>query len=154
VRVPRALQERWLACARAREELTQSLQRPPTVSEIAGVLGTDEEDVLEALEAGRSHTIESLDRPIGAEAGAAVVGDRVGSPDPGFALSDRFAELAEPMAELDDRDRHILFLRFFEGRTQSEIGREVGVSQMHVSRLLRSALDRLREHVGAAEGRR
>lgn len=148
IHVPRSLQERWLAAARAREELTQELGRSPSIAEIGRRIDATPEAVLEAFDAGRTHSIGSLDRRIGLEPGRTVtVGDRQGKPDPLLSDAATRVDVAEAMQELDDRDRRILYLRFYRGMTQSEIGAEIGVSQMHVSRLLRAALKALREKV-------
>lgn len=148
IHVPRSLQERWLAAARAREELTQEMGRAPSISEIGHRIGATPEAVLEALDAGRSHSIGSLDRPIGVEPGGTVtVGDLQGKRDQRLKDAATRVDLAGAMEALDDRDRRILYLRFYEGLTQSEIGAEIGVSQMHVSRLLRAALKQLRREV-------
>lgn len=148
IHVPRSLQERWLAAARARDELTQELGRPPRIGEIAHRVGTTPEAILEALDAGRTHSIGSLDMPVGEPGGSTTVGEMVGSTDPKIVRAATRADLSEALEELDDRDRRILYLRFFQGMTQSEIGAEIGVSQMHVSRLLRSALRELRRRIG------
>lgn len=146
IHVPRSLQERWLAAARARDELTQELGRAPRIGEIAHRIGATPEAVLEAFDAGRSHSVGSLDRPMGTEPGRAVtVGERIGARDPNLVAAAARADVSEAIDQLEERDRRILYLRFYEGMTQSEIGAEIGVSQMHVSRLLRAALQELRQ---------
>lgn len=147
IHVPRSLQERWLVAAGAREDLTHELGRAPRIDEIAERIGATPEEVLEALDAGRTHSIGSLDKPLGAERGASTVGDLVGGRDPNLVGVPQRADVATAMEALDERDREILQLRFFRGLTQREIGAEIGISQMHVSRLLRAALKSLRERL-------
>lgn len=149
MRVPRSLQELYLRTSRATEELSHDLGRMPTVREIADVLDVDEDDVLEALDAGGALGPASLDSPMTAETDA-TVGDMIGSPDTRLAGAPDWLDLEPAFAQLDDRERTILRMRFFEGRTQSEIAEAVGVSQVHVSRLLRGALDKVRSTVEAS----
>ena len=146
--VPRSLQERWLLVARARDELAQELGAEPTAKDIADRLGYDQEDVLAAMEAGRAHSVSSLDRPAYVDdAAGGSVGSRVGRRDARLDRAPLRAAVSEVMEHLDERDRRILYLRFFEGKTQEEIGTEVGVSQMQISRLLRSSIDELRQRL-------
>ncbi len=145
VRVPRALQERVLDVARVGQELSQRLGRVPTPAEIAAVLDVAAEDVLEAMGASRAYSSISLDTPD--EDTGWTVGDALGVEDMELALTDRRQGLAPAMAALPERERHILYLRFVEDLTQTEIADAVGISQMHVSRLLARALDKLRATV-------
>jgi len=146
VRVPRSLQESWMNSLRAREDLTHRLGRTPTVAEIAAEIGVAVDEVLEAMDVGNAYNMDSVDRPVGEdEGGGATVVDLLGGADPDLAQVEWLSDLAEPVAALEERERTILFLRFYHGMTQSEIAEEVGISQMHVSRLLRRTLDRLRE---------
>ncbi len=148
VRVPRSVKTRWLDVRRAIEELTHDLGRSPTVAEVAAAIDATSEEVLEAMDAGDAYSPDSLDRPVGDEDGAAVLGDFV--PDPAWddeARSDERVEVSAHIEALPDRLRAILFMRFFEGKTQSEIGDQIGISQMHVSRLLRQALSEVRAAV-------
>ena len=145
VRVPRSLQESWMNCLRAREDLTGRLGRTPTVAEIAEEVGLPVDEVLEAMDVGNAYNLDSVDRPVGEDdGGSATVADLLGSDDPDFSQVEWLSDLAEPVAALGERERTILFLRFYHGMTQSEIAEQVGISQMHVSRLLRRTLDQLR----------
>lgn len=143
VRVPRSLQNRWLRTSTAIEELSQRLGRNPSVAEIADWLDLDEDEVLEAMDAGGGFRSSSLDRPVGDDRGASV-GDLMGGRDASLERAPDRTRLGDAMEELPDRERTILYLRFFEGRTQKEIAGRVGVSQVHVSRLLRQTLEDLR----------
>jgi RNA polymerase sigma-B factor len=145
VRVPRALQERVLDVTRVGQELSQRLGRVPTPAEIAADLDITTEEVLEAMGASRAYSSISLEAPD--EETGWTVGDALGVEDIELALTDRRQGLAPAMAALPDRERHILYLRFVEDMTQTEIADVVGISQMHVSRLLARALDRLRATV-------
>ncbi|MEU8659822.1 RNA polymerase sigma factor SigF [Actinoplanes philippinensis] len=143
VRVPRRLQELRLAITGANNDLTHSLGRAPTVADIAEHLGISEEDVLEGLEGARAYQSTSLSTPANAE-GSMSLGDTLGSEDTGFALAELRIALGPAMAALDEREQKIISLRFYGNLTQSEIAEQVGVSQMHVSRLLAKALGKLR----------
>ena len=144
VRVPRDLQELALKVERTVSELSLSLRRQPTVAEIATAVGADEEDVLEALEAGSAYEATSLQTPVGEEGGSGTRGDSIGTDDVGFTRAEQRATLEELMRALTPRECEVLRLRFAEDLTQSEIGERVGVSQMHVSRIIRHALAQLR----------
>lgn len=147
VRVPRSLQEGWLDVSKTSAELTQRYGRSPKVAEIAAAMDVSAEDVLEALDAGSAYTSGSLDTPLGEDSGGATIGDLLPDVDANLVnAGDRMA-VAEQLKTLPDRQRVILYLRFFEGLTQGEIAEKIGVSQMHVSRLLRKALGELREHL-------
>ena len=144
VRVPRDLQELALKVERTASELSLSLRRQPTVAEIASAVGANDEDVLEALEAGSAYEATSLQSPVGDEGGSGTLGDSIGTDDGGFTRAEQRATLEELMRALTPRECEVLRLRFAEDLTQSEIGERVGVSQMHVSRIIRHALARLR----------
>ncbi len=148
VRVPRGLQEAALEAGRTKEMLSHRLGRSPTIAELAAEMGVSDDDVVEALEAGGAYTAASLDRPLDStdDAGA-TVGDRIGGEDPSLALADRWPDVADAVRALPERERLILYLRFYEDRTQTEIAEHVGISQMHVSRLLRRSLSALRGKV-------
>jgi RNA polymerase sigma-B factor len=146
VRVPRRLQELRLAITGANADLTHTLGRSPTVADIAGHLGISEEDVLEGLEGVRAYNSTSLSTPANAE-GSMELGDTLGGEDTGFALAELRIALGPAMATLDTREQKIISLRFYGNLTQSEIADQVGVSQMHVSRLLAKALTKLRTHL-------
>jgi len=145
IRVPRRLQEHRLGITKATYDLSQELGRAPTVSELAERIGVSDEEVLEGLESSNAYATLSLDAPEGAEDRAASVIETLGDYDEGLAtVEDR--ESIRPLLDLlDERSRRILGLRFFQGMTQSQIATEVGISQMHVSRLLSRALETLRE---------
>ncbi|MEX1126420.1 MAG: SigB/SigF/SigG family RNA polymerase sigma factor [Acidimicrobiia bacterium] len=146
VRVPRSLQNLWLEVSRAVDELTHSQGRSPTISEIAQQLDVSEEQVLEALDAGAAYTASSLDRTIGEEGDATVV-DQIGGVDPGYEAAAVRGAMSAELRALPERERTVLYLRFFDGKTQAEIAEEVGVSQVHVSRILSRTLDQLREAI-------
>ncbi len=149
VHVPRAMQERALEVNRAVTELSRSLGRSPTPAEIAGLTGLTHEEVLEAMEAATAYDSVPLEAPRPDDDGdgdGAV--DRLGSEDHGYALAEYSATLAPQLRALPERDRLVLYLRFVEDLTQSEIAERIGVSQMHVSRLIRRALERLRNDLG------
>ncbi|HEY6629143.1 MAG TPA: SigB/SigF/SigG family RNA polymerase sigma factor [Acidimicrobiia bacterium] len=152
VRVPRTLQNLWLEVSRAVDELTHTLGRSPTIEEIAESLDVSEEEVLEALDAGAAYTASSLDRPLGEEGDATVV-DQLGDLDPGYETAAVRGAMSAELRALPERERTVLYLRFFDGRTQAEIADEIGVSQVHVSRILSRTLDQLREAIDPeAEG--
>ena len=145
VRVPRRLQELRLAMTRATADLSQSLGRSPTVKELAERLGVGEDDVIEALEAGGAYSTVPLDADNDDDGPGASLGDTLGSEDAAFETVENLESLKPLLAGLPPRERRILMLRFFDNKTQSEIATELGISQMHVSRLLARTLERLRE---------
>jgi RNA polymerase sigma-B factor len=149
VRVPRSLQEATMQVNRVTGELWQTLGRAPTVADIAEKTGLSDEQVLEALEASHAYANASLDAPVG-ESGAAA-GDLIGDDDPRFGVSEEWLAMAPALRQLSPRERRILYLRFFEDKTQTEIAAEVGVSQMHVSRLLSQSLEQLRRAAGGGD---
>jgi RNA polymerase sigma-B factor len=144
VRPPRTLQEHALSVERTTAALTRELGRSPTVEEISRASDLDVEAVLEAREAVVAHTATSLSVPVGDDEDAAELGDLMGADDPGYAQADDRATVEALMRALSRREREILRLRMEEDLTQSEIGRRVGLSQMHVSRLLAKSLQRLK----------
>lgn len=144
VRVPRRLQEQVLAVRNAVSALAQDLGASPTVEQVARHVGASEEDVLEALDAQDAYSTKSLDVPVDDE-GSVSLADRIGTGAEGLEVAEGWAELAPHLRRLSERERRILALRFFEDRTQTQIGRELGISQMHVSRLLARAIETLRE---------
>jgi RNA polymerase sigma-B factor len=151
VRVPRDLQERIARVDRAIAELPGRLGRAPSVNEIADRLEVDPEEVLEAMEAGHAHHAMSLDAQSQNEDGEGIpLTERLGGSDPAFDTVEYGAAITDALESLSERDRTVLHLRFIEDMTQTEIADRVGVSQMHVSRILRSAVERLR---GAVERR-
>lgn len=144
VRVPRRIQELHLRMGSVIGELTQREGRSPTVGEIAQATSASEEDVLEAIEAGHAYRLASLDAP-GGNGDDNPLAARLGADDPRMVESEHRATLSPLLARLADRERLIVHLRFFEGKTQSEIAAALGLSQMHVSRLLARSLAELRE---------
>ena len=148
IRVPRRLQELRMAINDANSILSHTLNRAPTVADIAQHLRVSEEDVLEGLEGARAYRATSLSTPLGGE-GALEVVDTIGVTDHGYQLTEVHLVLGPAMAHLTDRERHIVTLRFYGNQTQSEIAEQIGVSQMHVSRLLTAALAKLRAHLGS-----
>jgi RNA polymerase sigma-B factor len=146
VRVPRRLQELHLELTKTVGTLGQELGRSPTVTEIAKAAGTDEETVLEGLEIAQAYNSTSLDAPIDSdEGGSTSIADQLGGEDEQLDNLEYRAALAPEMAKLPERERSIIYLRFYRGMTQSEIADRLGISQMHVSRLLNRTLTRLRE---------
>jgi RNA polymerase sigma-B factor len=143
VRVPRRLQELRLAITEANSSLTHRLGRSPTVADIATHLGVTEEDVLEGLEGARAYNATSLSTPISAD-GSTELGDTLGGEDHEYELAETRVALGPALATLDEREQKILTLRFYGNLTQSQIAEQVGISQMHVSRLLTKALTKLR----------
>ncbi|GAA0798183.1 RNA polymerase sigma factor [Spirilliplanes yamanashiensis] len=144
VRVPRRLQELRLAINDANNVLTHTLGRAPTVADIAAHLGVTEEEVLEGLEGARAYQATSLATPTGGDTGTMELGDTLGEDDHGFALAELRLDLGPAMATLDERERRILTLRFYGNQTQTQIAEQIGISQMHVSRLITRALGKLR----------
>ncbi|MFE2722741.1 SigB/SigF/SigG family RNA polymerase sigma factor [Kitasatospora sp. NPDC059327] len=145
VHVPRRLQELRLTLARAQEQLTQRLDRAPTVAELAAHLSLTPEEVTEGLAAANGHTVGSLD--LGSDSpddARSALADRLGREDGRLEKVENLVSLKPLIAALPARDRLILSMRFTEELTQSEIGARLGVSQMHVSRLLSRILRRLR----------
>ena len=144
VRVPRRLQELRLSLAKASDELEQGLDRQPTAAELSERLGISEAEVVEGQGAANAYTAGSLDAAVDGDSAEGPLSRRLGYEDRRFEGVDNLESLKPLVAELSERDRRILSLRFVADLTQSEIGAELGISQMHVSRLLNHALDRLR----------
>ncbi|GIE30705.1 hypothetical protein Ait01nite_037500 [Actinoplanes italicus] len=149
IRVPRRLQELRLSITAANHDLSHKLGRSPTVADIAAHLGITEEEVLEGLEGARAYNSTSLSAPAGAE-GTTTLGDTLGCEDDGFALAELRIALGPALATLDEREQKIISLRFYGNLTQSDIAQQVGISQMHVSRLLTKALAKLRNRLDDA----
>ena len=152
VRVPRGLQELNVQLSRLVEQLTVQLARSPTIPELAKAAGVEEEQVLEALESGRAYT--SLSLSVGGGGGDDDDLDpleSLGTEEHQYEVSEDRAVLAPGFKVLDERERKILQLRFFEGLTQSQIAQQVGISQMHVSRLIRRSLEKIRETIAEDE---
>ena len=152
VRVPRGLQELNVQLSKIVEQLTVQLSRSPTIPELAKAAGVEEEQVLEALESGRAYSSLSLSQGSSSEDGEEIDPlEMLGEIEHQYEVSEDRAVLAPGFKALDDRERTILHLRFFEGLTQSQIAAQVGISQMHVSRLIRRALEKIREEIAADE---
>jgi RNA polymerase sigma-B factor len=147
VRPPRAIQELQARITGAESELCQLLGRSPRPSEMASRLDVELNQVLDALGANGCFAPSSLDYPDGDD-GDVGIGLRLGKDDPGFARAEARAALQTIMRGLDERERMIIEMRFFRGCTQAEIGKEVGVTQMQVSRLIAGLLARFREQIG------
>ncbi|GGS11853.1 RNA polymerase sigma factor [Streptomyces humidus] len=146
VHVPRRLQEARVQLARANEELRSRLGRTPTTRELSELMSLPEEEVVDAQLASNGYRSASLDAAIsGSEDGESALADFIGDEDAALGLVEDFHALAPMLAELDERDRRIIHWRFVEELTQKEIGERLGVSQMHVSRLITRMLTRLRE---------
>ncbi|NLU67808.1 RNA polymerase sigma factor SigF [Streptomyces sp. HNM0574] len=146
VRVPRRLQELRLALTKASDELSQTLDRSPTVAELASCLGVSEDDVVDGLAVGNAYTASSLDSPsLEEDGGEGSLADRLGYEDTALEGVEYRESLKPLLAKLPPRERQIIMLRFFANMTQSQIGEEVGISQMHVSRLPTRTLAQLRE---------
>jgi RNA polymerase sigma-B factor len=144
IRVPRRLQELRMSIGKASADLSQELGRSPTAAELATRLGVEVEEVLEGLESANAYATLSLDAGDDAEDSPGSMLDTLGEDDEGLAHVE-IRESIKPLIEtLPARERRILLLRFFRGMTQSQIAAEIGVSQMHVSRLLSRTLDHLR----------
>ncbi|WP_326559204.1 SigB/SigF/SigG family RNA polymerase sigma factor [Micromonospora sp. NBC_01796] len=144
IRVPRRLQELRLSISEANSTLLQTLGRSPTVADIATHLKVTEEEVLEGLEGARAYNAVSLSTPTGDGERATELGDMLGGEDPDFEQAELRIALGPALATLDEREQKILTLRFYGNLTQSQIADQIGVSQMHVSRLLTRALTKLR----------
>lgn len=151
VRVPRNLQELTLEIERARNELGHALGRSPTVSEIARHLDATDEEVLEGLEAATLYRSGSLDAPVPGGEGR-TVGDRIPAVVDEQAEAENRTLVRQLLERLPLRERRIVYLRYFEGLTQNEIADRMGISQMHVSRLLAKSLEQLAHAVGEADG--
>ncbi|MDQ0688369.1 RNA polymerase sigma-B factor [Streptomyces achromogenes] len=146
VHVPRRLQEARVQLARATEELRSRLGRTPTTRELAELMSLGEDEVCEARLAANGYHSSSLDAAVsGNEDGEAALQDFIGAEDQALELVEDFHALAPLIAGLDERDRQILHMRFVEELTQAQVGERLGVSQMHVSRLLSRTLARLRD---------
>ncbi|MGZ5296356.1 MAG: RNA polymerase sigma factor SigF [Actinomycetota bacterium] len=142
IRVPRRLQELGLRINRLLPTMSQELGRSPTIAELATRLEVDDEEVVDAMEAAQAYSTTSLDAPINEDGRTAL--EALGELDPSMERLDEWASIAPAIRDLPTRERRVLYLRFFGGLTQSEIAEEIGVSQMHVSRILAHTLRVLR----------
>jgi RNA polymerase sigma-B factor len=144
VRVPRQLQELKGRLGTAREELAHQLGRSPTIAELAEFLDLTQEQVLEGFDAANAYSAVSIDAPVvGDGSVGASIEDKLGAEDGALDLVERRHCVAPLLDALPERERQIIFLRFFREKTQAEIAEELGLSQMHVSRLLSQTLSRL-----------
>jgi RNA polymerase sigma-B factor len=146
LRVPRRLQESGMKVGRTVTEMYQDLGRAPTVAEIAARTGLSEDEVLEAMETAHAYTTASLDAPTDEEGTTSL--DRLGEEEEAFELLEGWTMVAPAIRQLPARERNILYLRFFRGLTQTQIADQLGISQMHVSRLLSRTLRDLRRKIG------
>jgi RNA polymerase sigma-B factor len=150
VHMPRPLQERVLAVTAATERLVSRHGRSPSAEQIAAELDLSLEDVLEALQAGRAYGAKSLDTPLGDDADGSTLAEVIGGDDVRLERAEAIATLSRLRRLVSDEEREVLRLRFVEDQTQTQIAKQVGCSQMQVSRILRRTLDRL--SAGAESG--
>ncbi len=144
--VPRRLKELSVRLSRLLDELTNELGRSPTVPELARAAGVEEEDVVDALDSAQAYSTRSLHAPFDDD-GDESLGDRLGVEERGYEEVEDGSLVSAGLGMLDARERRIVELRFFEEMTQSQIAAELGISQMHVSRLLRRALGLMRGRI-------
>ncbi len=150
--VPRRLKELGVRLSRVLDELTIVLGRSPTVAELAEATGADEEDVIDALDSAHAYSTRSLHAPY-EDGGEDTLAEKLGTEEAGYEEIDEGSVVAAGLDALDERERRIVELRFFEELTQSQIAAEIGISQMHVSRLLRRALTIMRGRIeGVSSG--
>ncbi|MGZ4437639.1 MAG: SigB/SigF/SigG family RNA polymerase sigma factor [Nocardioides sp.] len=143
VRPPRPIQKLQADVSRAESELIQELGRSPRVAEVAEHLGVSEDEVLEALSADGCYTPTSLDTPVGGD-GSAVLGDLLPGEDKAMTEAEARVMLTPAVRALPERERTVLYLRFFKQQSQAQIAEEIGVTQMQVSRILARVLSDLR----------
>jgi RNA polymerase sigma-B factor len=144
VRVPRRLQELRLELGKISGDLAQELGRSPTVADLAGRVGVSEEEVIEGLESGHAYRALSINVPVSGDEGGAELGDLLGDVDRALEAVDYRESLRPVIARLPEREQRIIAMRFFGNLTQTQIAQRLGISQMHVSRLLTHALTFLR----------
>jgi RNA polymerase sigma-B factor len=149
VRVPRRLQELNLRLGQVISQLSQDLRHSPTVAEIARAAGTTEDEVLEALDSAHAYSLISLDASTGEE--GLSYHEQIGEEDESIGQIEQRLAVGPLLRQLPSRERRMLHLRFFKGLTQSEIAEELGISQMHVSRLLARTLAHLRAGLGSEQ---
>lgn len=152
VRVPRRLQELRLVITEAAGTLAQELGRSPTVADLAQHLKLTEEEVIEGLEGARAYQAVSLQTPAPTGDRGTELGDLLGAEDSELELAELRVALAPAIASLHEREQRILFMRFYGNMTQSQIAERIGISQMHVSRLLARALAALRKELAGDDG--
>lgn len=148
VRAPRRYQDLGIAIRSMLDTLAKELGRSPTIPELASAVGADVDEVLAAMEAAQAYRADSIDVPVGDDRSGTTVAESLGRDDPGPGAVDDRELVADLLQQLPERERRIVELRFFGDRSQRDIADEVGLSQMHVSRLLRKALATLRSTSG------
>ncbi|QCJ44833.1 RNA polymerase sigma factor SigB [Bacillus sp. S3] len=149
VHVPRRIKETWPKIKTVVDELTNQLQRSPQIHEIADYMDISEEEVLEAMEMGKSYQAASVDLPIetGSEGSTVTTLDIVGTYDEGFEKVDQKLLLESALHVLSDKEREIIHCTFIANKSQKETGEKLGISQMHVSRLQKKAIEKLRKAI-------
>ena len=153
VSVPRRLKDLNLTVSVLTQQLTATLGRSPTVSELAAEAGVEEEEVVEALEVGHAYSSRSLSSTFDGEDGSEIaLIDQLPDEEAGYEAAENRELLASSLQSLDERERRIIRLRFVDGLTQSQIAAELGISQMHVSRLIRHALESMSDEIGVNGG--
>lgn len=152
VKVPRSAKELHLAVRRANEELSARLGRSPTVNEVASHLQVDRDDVITGLAAGDARRVGSLDPAPGDDATASDRMSATATAERGYSATEDELLVQGLLDTLPERERTIVELRFYDELSQAEIAERVGVSQMHVSRLLRKVFERLREEIDESDG--
>ncbi|MED3561430.1 RNA polymerase sigma factor SigB [Bacillus xiapuensis] len=151
VHVPRRIKELWPRVKTVVDELTNQYQRSPKIQEIADYLEISEEEVLEAMEMGKNYQAASVDQPTetGSEGSTVTPLDIIGSPDEGFEKVDQKLILESSLHVLSDREKKILQCTFLDNKSQKETAEKLGISQMHVSRLQKKAIDKLRKEINS-----
>ncbi|WP_042463469.1 RNA polymerase sigma factor SigB [Neobacillus dielmonensis] len=146
VHVPRRIKEVWPKVNKAVDELTTQYKRSPKIQEIAEYLAISEEDVLEAMEMGKSYQTASVDQTLemGSDGSTVTTLDIMGTPDENFEKVERMLSIESALSVLSEREKHILHYTFVANKSQKETGEQLGISQMHVSRLQKKALEKLR----------
>jgi RNA polymerase sigma-B factor len=150
IAVPRPIKDLSLSVSKQLDALSSELGRSPTVSELAQAVDAEEEDVLEAMLASRAQSADSLSALSSDEADPDLIA-ALGHNDAGFRTVEDRALLARGIQALEPRERRIVELRFFDELSQAQIAERIGISQMHVSRLLRASLEKMRTSIGEAE---
>ncbi|MEU7908846.1 SigB/SigF/SigG family RNA polymerase sigma factor [Actinoplanes sp. NPDC049118] len=151
VRVPRRIQELWLAISVANGVWQARFGRMPTVADLAAYLRVSDEEIIEGLEGSRAYRARSLSAPVGPEGSCELV-DTLGVPERGYALAELGVDLGPAMAALTERERRVISLRFYGNHTLAQIAERIGVSPMHASRLLATSLAKLRRRLVSWEG--
>jgi RNA polymerase sigma-B factor len=146
--VPRRLKELSVRLSRVLDELTTELGRSPTIAELAQASGVEEEDVVDALDSTNAYSTRSLQAPF-EDGEDEYLADKLGTTDAGYAAVEDSSLVEVGLSALDEREQQIVRMRFFEEMTQSQIAAKIGISQMHVSRLLRRALATMRGRIDA-----